>query len=105
MSAATAASGLSGNRANKVLLEVFPKHVAQALVAGRKVEPEHRESVTIFFSDVVGFTTISGTLPPDKVSCMLDRLYWKFDELSFLHSVFKVETIGGKVHNTSTRIT
>jgi class 3 adenylate cyclase len=82
-------------RANLVLHDVFPRHVAEALVSGRKVEPEYRDSVTIFFSDVVGFTTISASLPPEKVSCMLDRLYERFDELSYAYAVFKVETIGG----------
>ena len=83
------------SRANTVLHDVFPKHVAEALVAGRKIAPESKEVVTIFFSDIVGFTTISSTLPPEKVSFMLDRLYQKFDELSYLNGVFKVETIGG----------
>lgn len=61
---------------------------------GKKIEPESREVVTIFFSDIVGFTTISSTLSPLKISDMLDRLYSKFDELSQLHDIFKVETIG-----------
>ena len=47
-----------------------------------------------FFSDIVGFTTISATLTPIKISDMLDRLYNKFDALSHKYGVFKVETIG-----------
>lgn len=27
----------------QVLYDVFPKHIAQALIAGRKVEPENKE--------------------------------------------------------------
>mmetsp|Transcript_51963 Transcript_51963/g.108521 ORF Transcript_51963/g.108521 Transcript_51963/m.108521 type:complete len:1378 (-) Transcript_51963:103-4236(-) len=81
-------------REEAVLYDVFPRHIADALVAGRKVEPEAKEVVTIFFSDIAGFTTISSTLPPEKVSMMLDRLYHRFDELSVQHGVFKVETIG-----------
>jgi serine/threonine protein kinase len=77
-----------------LLLEIFPKHVADALSKGQKVEPQHFECVTIFFSDIVGFTTISSELSPMMVSDMLDRLYTKFDLLSRKHDVFKVETIG-----------
>jgi class 3 adenylate cyclase len=77
-----------------LLLEIFPKHVAQALSRGQKVEPEHFDCVTIFFSDIVGFTSIASEMSPLKVSDMLDRLYIKFDSLSRNHDVFKVETIG-----------
>lgn len=78
--------------ATRILYEVFPRHVADALKAGRRVEPERKESVTIFFSDIVGFTTISSSLDPQKVSEMLDRLYKSFDELSKACGVFKVCT-------------
>lgn len=77
-----------------LLNEVFPKHIAEALREGRKVEPESRDCVTIFFSDIVGFTNISSTMSPIKVSDLLDRLYLRFDMLSHKHDVFKVETIG-----------
>ena len=81
---------------DKLLEEVFPPHIAKALREGRKVEPESKECVTIFFSDIVGFTNISSSLSPLKVSDMLDRLYQKFDALSHEHDVFKVETIGDR---------
>ena len=77
-----------------VLDDVFPAHVADALRRGVKVEPESHDVVTIFFADIVNFTSISQLLPPIKVSDLLDRLYKKFDALSQMHDVFKVETIG-----------
>jgi len=82
------------NRTNNLLFDVFPKHIAEALRDGKKIEPTFRDVVTIFFSDIVGFTSISSSLPPIKVSNMLDRLYNSFDILSHKHEVFKVETIG-----------
>ena len=36
-----------------LLLDIFPKHVAEALSQGQKVEPQHFDCVTIFFSDIV----------------------------------------------------
>jgi len=77
-------------RTDQLLFDVFPQHIAEALRDGRKVEPEHREIVTIFFSDIVSFTDISSSLSPIKVSNLLDRLYNAFDELSRKHDVFKV---------------
>eukprot|EP00980_Cylindrotheca_fusiformis_P018327 scaffold5977_cov98-Cylindrotheca_fusiformis.AAC.4 len=76
------------------LFDIFPRHIAEALRDGRAVEPEHRDMVTIFFSDIVGFTQLSAELPPRKVALLLNRLYTKFDALSRKHDVFKVETIG-----------
>lgn len=67
---------------DKLLEEVFPLHIAEALREGRKVEPESRDCVTIVFSDIVNFTTISSELSPLKVSELLDTLYNKFDDLS-----------------------
>mmetsp|Transcript_6825 Transcript_6825/g.12470 ORF Transcript_6825/g.12470 Transcript_6825/m.12470 type:complete len:772 (-) Transcript_6825:97-2412(-) len=76
------------------LYDVFPKHIADALNAGKKVEAESHDIVTVVFSDIVGFTTISDTFTPLKVSNMLDRLYQALDSLASKHKVFKVETIG-----------
>ena len=45
--------------------------VAAALREGRAVEPENYDCVTIFFSDIVGFTNISGILQPQEV-CLQD---------------------------------
>lgn len=74
--------------------QIFPKHVAKALLEGRKIEADRVDMATMFFSDIVGFTTISSELTPDQVSEMLDRLYLAFDALSVKHDVFKIETIG-----------
>eukprot|EP00980_Cylindrotheca_fusiformis_P018330 scaffold5977_cov98-Cylindrotheca_fusiformis.AAC.7 len=76
------------------LFDIFPRHIAEALRDGRAVEPEHRDMVTIFFSDIVGYTQLSAELPPRKVALLLNRLYTKFDALSQKYDVFKVETIG-----------
>lgn len=76
------------------LYQAFPRHVAHVLAAGGKVEPESHETVTILFSDIVGFTKIAAQFDPLKVSQLLDRLYHKFDDLSRKHGLFKIETIG-----------
>ena len=79
---------------NVSLFDIFPKHIAEALREGRRIEPEFKSCVSIFFSDVVGFTEISSKLEPQKVARLLDRLYRVFDDLSVKYDVFKVETIG-----------
>jgi len=58
--------------------------VAAALREGRAVEPESYDCVTIFFSDIVGFTNISGILQPQEVCTFL----LLFDKLSYACSRF-----------------
>jgi len=81
-------------QSNALVNRMLPKRVADALRAGKKVQPEQCDSATIFFSDVVGFTTISATLEPKDVMDMLHRLYTEFDAICESHELFKVETIG-----------
>lgn len=50
--------------------------VAAALREGRAVEPESYDCVTIFFSDIVGFTNISGLLQPQEVSLQCLQLHY-----------------------------
>ena len=76
------------------LFDIFPKHIAETLAAGKQVEPSHHDCVTIFFSDIVGYTELASTMEPRKVANMLDRLYSKLDSLSSTYDIFKVETIG-----------
>lgn len=51
-----------------LLYEVFPPKVAHALSAGRPIEPERYECVSIFFSDIVGYTDMSAQMAPHEVS-------------------------------------
>ncbi|KAL0044703.1 hypothetical protein WJX82_006155 [Trebouxia sp. C0006] len=77
-----------------LLDQILPPKVSAALREGRPVEPESFDCVTIFFSDIVGFKTMSTELPPQEVMSMLDRLYRAFDVVTSRHNLFKVETIG-----------
>lgn len=76
-------------RNEDLLFQVFPRHVAEALRDGREPEPDKRENVGVFFSDIVGFTTLSSSLSPAQVTDMLDRLYSRFDLLIDKYQIFK----------------
>lgn len=43
------------------------RSVAQSLKKGKPVQPEHYSDATLYFSDIVGFTTISALSEPIEV--------------------------------------
>ncbi|KAL3125094.1 hypothetical protein niasHT_000366 [Heterodera trifolii] len=67
--------------------------VADKLNLGEAVEPESFQMATIFFSDVVSFTTLGGKCTPLQVVNLLNGLYTAFDGIIDTHDCYKVETI------------
>ncbi|XP_076451377.1 retinal guanylyl cyclase 1-like isoform X2 [Babylonia areolata] len=90
----TVALNIERKRSENLLNELMPPNVARKLMANQPVEPEAFQAVTIFFSDIVGFTSISSKSSPLQVIDMLNMLYKTFDETLDLYQVYKVETIG-----------
>ncbi|XP_053137350.1 receptor-type guanylate cyclase gcy-4-like [Hemicordylus capensis] len=77
-----------------LLHQMLPKSVAKQLRKHKHVEAENYDQVTIFFSDIVGFTSLAASCPPLQVVEMLNNLYICFDTRIESYDVYKVETIG-----------
>ena len=86
--------GSTTDERERYLFQSFPEHIAAALAADQKIDPETRDCVTVLFCQIADFAELSTSLAPVKVSDLLNRFSSRIDELSQVHNVFKMETVG-----------
>jgi len=81
-------------KTEELLLNTLPLKVVNELKENGKSEPESFDDVTVYFSDIVGFTNISSTLEPKALIGELNEIFTVFDDIMEKHHCERIKTIG-----------
>mmetsp|Transcript_35367 Transcript_35367/g.88457 ORF Transcript_35367/g.88457 Transcript_35367/m.88457 type:complete len:1558 (-) Transcript_35367:178-4851(-) len=87
-------STVSRERDRSLLRRMLPETIIDRLESGQNLIADHHNSVTVLFSDIIGFTELSQNCSTSALMLMLNELFSAFDEALDRHGVHKVETIG-----------
>ncbi|SFT85197.1 Adenylate cyclase, class 3 [Lishizhenia tianjinensis] len=82
------------NQSDSILRNVLPSDTLTQLKREGKANARGYETVSVMFTDFVGFTTISDNLEPQELVSILDRYFRKFDDIIGQHDLEKIKTIG-----------
>lgn len=69
---------------------MLPRSVAEQLKKGHKVEAESFDCVTIYFSDIVGFTSMSAESTPLQVRTLCNNkhvILYKYNNINLIYNI------------------
>ena len=82
------------DQTEKLLYNILPAVIASRIRNGEEMIAETYPEVTVFFADIVDFTTLSSSLGPHQTVNMLNDIFGKFDALAEEFKIEKIKTIG-----------
>lgn len=82
------------NENEKLLLNIFPRHIAEQLKSTSNTIAEQIDDATVIFADLVGFTSIASKQTAEKTVAMLNDIFTRFDLLTEQFGLEKIKTIG-----------
>lgn len=77
----------------ELLQQIIPDQAIKKLQR-KQVVVDKFNMVTLFQSDIIGYTSMSAEMTPIKVMQMLNSFYNGVDKLAMKHGVYKIKTIG-----------
>jgi len=81
-------------KSEKLLLNILPEEIAEELKRFGKSYARKHEQVSVMFTDIKSFTSISETMMPDVLITQLDEIFRGFDYIIEKHGMEKIKTIG-----------
>lgn len=81
-------------KSEKLLLNILPESIAERLKNKNSIIVDGIPSSTILFTDIVGFTSLSEQISPEKLIHLLNIIFSEFDNLVEAYDLEKIKTIG-----------
>ena len=84
-------------KADEINNRLLPPYIVEqlkVLKSTERIESKFYDEVSLYFSDIVGFTTIGKQSTPSQIMVMMDGLFHLFDDIITNFKCTKVETIG-----------
>ena len=85
---------LQTEKTERLMLNILPAQIAERLKKGEPGISDSHASVSILFSDLVGFTSLSSKRSADEVVKLLNDLFSRFDIRAKSLGLEKIKTIG-----------
>ncbi|HRE58768.1 MAG TPA: adenylate/guanylate cyclase domain-containing protein [Candidatus Kapabacteria bacterium] len=78
----------------KIFHNIVPVSIADRLLNGEKTMADSFDNVSMFFSDIVGFTHLASQISAKELVEGLNAIFTEFDHIATKHSLEKIKTIG-----------
>jgi len=78
----------------RIFHNILPISIANRLIEGEQTIAESFENVSVFFSDIVNFTTLSSKIEPSELVKALNTIFTAFDRVGTKYGLEKIKTIG-----------
>ncbi len=81
-------------RTQELLHNILPTEIAKELSEGGRAKSARYESVTMLFTDFIGFTQAVSLMPANRMVAELNEIFAAFDDITDICGVEKIKTIG-----------
>jgi class 3 adenylate cyclase len=84
----------ANNRFVSLVSGMFPKVIAERLLAKKQTFAERYSNCTVLFADIVGFTGMTERMAPEALVAILSDVFLQFDNCVERSGLTKIKTIG-----------